>query len=61
MHLAGQVLLDQGQAGVDALARDVVQAHVIAAQGDDMRDARPHLARADDADRLDIRHSGEPC
>jgi len=61
MHLAGHVLFDQGQAGVDALARDVVQAHVIAAKGDDMSDARPHLARADHADRLDIRHSGKPC
>ena len=55
-HLARHVLLDDGDARLDALARHVVETHVIAAQGDDMRDARPHLAGADHADRLDFTH-----
>jgi hypothetical protein len=33
--------------------------HVIAAQRDHMGDARPHLARADDADRLDFTHKSQ--
>jgi hypothetical protein len=57
--LAGQVLLDEGQTRVDPLARDVMETHVVAGEGDDMRDAGPHLARADDADRLDFTHKSQ--
>ena len=36
------------------LLGDVVEQHVVAGQGADMRDAAAHLARADHADALDI-------
>ena len=48
---------DQPAAGGDPVFADVVQQHVVSAQGANMGDAGAHLARADHADGLDLNHA----
>jgi hypothetical protein len=52
--LPAEVLLDQRDRAVERLLADVGHDDVIARQRADMRDAVAHLARPDDADRLDL-------
>ena len=55
--LAGKVLLDLAQGGLEPLGAHVVQANLAAAQRAHMGDARSHLAGADDADGVDVAHT----
>ena len=53
-RLARQARLDPREALGKAFGAHVVEQYVITGQGADLRDAAAHLARADDADRLDV-------
>jgi hypothetical protein len=52
--LPAEVPVDQRDRAVERLLADVGHDDVIARQRADMRDAVAHLARTDDADRLDL-------
>ncbi len=55
--LTGHVALDHSEAGAGPRLVDIVDQDVIAAERANVGDAAAHLARADYADRPDLRHS----
>ncbi len=59
-NLPGHVVVNERKALRDAVGSQVVEEHIVAGQGAYMRNTAAHLARADDADRLDIRHKSPP-
>ncbi|ORE92369.1 hypothetical protein ATO13_15644 [Stappia sp. 22II-S9-Z10] len=54
--LTGHVAGNRGEAGLDPLAGHIVQIHVVAREGRDVRDSVAHLTGADDADASHFVH-----